>query len=274
MSDEEIKKVEDIVNGKIWEQIEVETSVSKMEDAVKAGAIAVFDEKYEDVVRVVKVGNFSMELCGGTHVSNTGNIGVFKILKESSPGAGMRRIEGVTLKGLLDRFSSHDNIISKLSTTMSVSEEDIVKRYEEMIERTKSLEKEIQKLKKGNVSSELDTIISSAKDVSGVKIVSHIFRDVDPGHLRDLSDSVRAKEQNSIVCFGSEYEGKALLLFAATKNSVEKGADCGKIIKEVSKHVEGGGGGRKDLAQAGGKSPVGLEKAISEGAKVAEKMVK
>ncbi len=274
MTEEEIRKVEEIVNKKIWENIPVETEVTKMEDAVKAGAIAVFDEKYEDIVRVVKVGDFSKELCGGTHVSNTGNIGVFKILKESSPGAGMRRIEGVTLKGLLDRFSSHDTIISRLSSTMSVSEEDIIRRYEEMVDRTKSLEKEIQKLKKGNVSSELDALISSARDVNGVKIVSHLFKDVDAGHLRDLSDNVRSKEQNSIVCFGSEYEGKALLLFAATKNSVERGADCGKIIKEVSKHVGGGGGGRKDLAQAGGKLPEGLEKAIGEGIKTAEKMVK
>ncbi len=274
MTKEEIMRVEEIVNEKIWENIRVETEITKMEDAVKAGAIAVFDEKYEDIVRVVKVGDFSRELCGGTHVSQTGNIGVFKILKESSPGAGMRRIEGVTLKGLLDRFSSHDNIISQLSSTMSVSEEDIVRRYEDMVERTKSLEKEIQKLKKGNISSELDAVISSARDVNGVKIVSHLFKDVNAGHLRDLSDSVRAKEQNSVVCFGSEYEGKALLLFAATKNSVERGADCGKLIKEVSKHVGGGGGGRRDLAQAGGKYPEGLEKAISEGVKAAEKMVK
>ena len=274
MSDDEIKEVEDIVNAKIWENIQVETDVMNIDDAMKSGATAVFDEKYEDKVRVITIAEFSKELCGGTHVQNTGQIGIFKILKESSPGAGMRRIEAATLKGILDRYNRYNDIVTSLTDSMKVTEENIILRINELFAQTKSLEKELIKMKKSDLSSGIDSIMEKAKEVNSIKIIGHVFNDIDANELRDLSDSIRSREQNSVVLFGSKYESKALLLFAATNNAVKNGIDCGKIIKGVSSIVGGGGGGRKDMAQAGGKSPDLLDKAIDEAVKTAISMVK
>ncbi len=189
MSDEEIEQIESMVNRKIWENIEVSTEVMDIKEAIGKGATAVFDEKYEDTVRVVNVPGFSMELCGGTHVSNTGKIGVFKILKESSPGAGVRRIEAVTLKGLLDRFMEHDRIVSALAEKVNVPETGLVKKVDEIITKTRALEKETEKLKKSSLSSDIDSIISSGEDFNGVKIISRIFTGLDANSLREISDS-------------------------------------------------------------------------------------
>ena len=273
MSDDEIEQIESMVNRKIWENIEVSTEVMNIKEAIGKGATAVFDEKYEDTVRVVNVPGFSMELCGGTHVSNTGKIGVFKILKESSPGAGVRRIEAVTLKGLLDRFMEHDRIISILAEKVNVPEAGLVKKVDEIITRTRSLEKETEKLKKSSLSSDIDSIISSGEDYNGVKIISRIFSGLDANSLREVSDAVRERVQNSLVCFGSDIDGKAMILYAATNKAVETGIDCGKLVKETAGIVGGGGGGRKDMAQAGGKSPENLKKAIDEAVKLGRAMI-
>lgn len=274
MTDKEIAAVEEMVNRKIWENIDVTTTVMNINDAVKMGAMAVFDEKYEETVRVVDVPGFSMELCGGTHVTNTGKIGLFKILKESSPGAGIRRIEAVTLKGLLDRFNELEGITSALTQSINIPESGLVKKVDEIVSRSKSLEKEMDKLKKASLSGDIDSIIASGKEVSGVKIIAKAFKDVDVNALRELSDSVRERVQNCVVIFGSDTEGKAMLLYAATSKAVEKGIDCGKLVKETVGIVGGGGGGRKDMAQAGGKDASGLQKAIDEAVKIAEGMIR
>ncbi len=273
MAADEIATVEEMVNRKIWENIEVTTSVMNINDAVKKGAMAVFDEKYEETVRVIDVPGFSMELCGGTHVTNTGKIGLFKILKESSPGAGIRRIEAVTLKGLLDRYNELEGITSALTASINIPESGLVKKVDEIISRSKSLEKEMDKLKKASLSGDIDSIIASGQDVSGVKIISRVFKDVDVNALRELSDSVRERVQNCVVIFGSDTDGKAMLLYAATSKAVEKGVDCGRLVKETVGIVGGGGGGRKDMAQAGGKDASGLHKAIDEAVKIASGMI-
>jgi alanyl-tRNA synthetase len=270
---DEISDIEAIVNHKIWENIPVTTDIMSYQDAVKTGAMAVFDEKYEDTVRVVSVRDFSKELCGGTHAAATGQIGLFKILREASPGAGMRRIEAVTLKGVLDRYNSHDEIISDLAKIVNVAEPAIVKRVEEIMKRSRMLEKEIERLKKDTISSNLDSIMADAAVVDGVTIVSHAFSGSGAEELRELSDEIRSKNRNTVVLFGSNTDGKALLLFAATNNAVKKGIDCGKIIKEVSRLVGGGGGGRKDMAQAGGKSPDRLDDAIKQAVSMARNMI-
>jgi len=272
LTDDELVKIESMVNEVIWENIDVTTAVMNINDAVKTGAMAVFDEKYEDTVRVIDVPGFSKELCGGTHVSNTGKIGLFKIIKESSPGAGVRRIEAVTLKGLLDRFNEQNRIVSELAGTINIPESGLVKKVDEIVAKSKSLEKEIDKMKKSSLTSDLDGIIASGKDVNGVKIISRVFKDMDVDTLRGLSDSIRERVQNSVVCFGSDIAGKAMLLYAATNKAVEKGIDCGKLVKETVVIVGGGGGGRKDMAQAGGKDAANLEKAVAEAVKLAEKM--
>jgi alanyl-tRNA synthetase len=274
MTDSEISAVEEMVNRKIWENIDVSTSVMNINDAVKMGAMAVFGEKYEDTVRVINVPGFSMELCGGTHVNNTGKIGLFKILKESSPGAGLRRIEAVTLKGLLDRFNELEGITSSLASNINIPETGLVKKVDEIISKNKSLEKEMEKLKKASLSSDIDSIINSGKDVSGVKIIAKVFKNIDVNALRELSDSVREKVQNCVVLFGSDTGGKAMLLYAATNKAVEKGIDCGRLVRDTVGMVGGGGGGRKDMAQAGGKDASALQRTIDEAVKIAGEMIK
>ncbi len=273
LSDSEISEVEKIVNEKIWEARAVTTEIMPLDKAVAKGAMAVFDEKYEDMVRVVSVPGFSMELCGGTHVDNTGRIGIFKILKEGSPGAGVRRIEAVTLKGVFEKFSRQTEIISNITKDMNIGVEDLPKKFADLIDRNNSLEKEIKKLKSANLASNVDSLLSDAAAVNGVKIVVREFEDLTADDLKNLSDLVRGKDPLSVTCFGSKADGKVLLLFAATKQAVEKGIDCGAMVKAASKIVGGGGGGKKDMAQAGGKSPEALPKALEEAVSMAKKAV-
>jgi len=273
LTPDEIKKVEAMVNRKIWENIPVTTTVMSYQDAVKTGAMAVFDEKYEDTVRVVSVGDYSRELCGGTHAAVTGQIGLFKILREASPGAGMRRIEAVTLRGVLERYNSQEETVSALATLVNVTESSLVKKVDEIVKRTRMLEKELEKLKKDSLANGLDSILAGAASIEGVTIVSRTFSGMEAEELRSLSDAIREKDQNAVVLFGSNNNDKALLLFAATNNAVKKGIDCGKIIKEAAPLVGGGGGGRKDMAQAGGKSPEGLTEAVNKAVDIAHDMV-
>ena len=273
LSQDEISGIEKTVNEKIWFNIPVNTKVMNLDDAVKSGAMAVFDEKYEDKVRVVTVEGYSSELCGGTHVSKTGEIGLIKIIKESSPGAGLRRIEAVTLKGAMERLANYENIVSEISGNLNVSENDIVKKIEDTSVKFKALEKELDKMKRSSLASGIDEMISKAVELNGVKIISSVFKDMDADSLRELTDKIRSKVQNSVVLFVSEIENKALFLFAATSQAVSKGADCGAVIREASKIAGGGGGGRKDMAQAGGKDPSKIDAAIKEAVSMTMKML-
>ncbi len=273
LNDDEVHDIEGIVNGKIWENLPVETTVTEIDKALSMGALAVFDEKYDEIVRVITIADFSMELCGGTHVDNTGKIGVFKILRESSPGAGMRRIEAVTLKGVLDRYNDQSKILSRISQLLNVPEGDITKKIDDLVERTNRLDKEIEKLRSKELVSNIDNLIENAITVNGTKIIFHTFNEVAVKDLRHLSDVIRSREKDSVVLFGSRVGGNALLLFAATKNAVDNGIDCGSIIKEVSKTADGSGGGKKDMAQAGGKKPEALGRVLEEAVKVARFMI-
>src|SRR5208337_999193 len=211
----------------------------------------------------------SKELCGGTHAAGTGQIGIFKILREASPGAGMRRIEAVTLKGVLDRYNALENMVSELVKIDNVTESGVVKRIDDLMKRSRALEKEIEKLKKESRSSGTDSLMSGMVEVNGIKIIPHIFNGMAAEEMREISDSIRSKEQNAVVLLGSGNQDSALLLFAATNGAVKKGIDCGRIIKEASSLIGGGGGGRKDMAQAGGKSAEGLEGAIARAVEIA-----
>ncbi len=273
LSEEEIAAVESLVNEKIWENIPVRTDIMPYQEAVKTGAMAVFDEKYGDTVRVISVANFSKELCGGTHARATGQIGLFKILREVSPGAGMRRIEAVTLKGVLDRYNSLERTVSELVKIANVSESGVIKRVDDLVKRNRALEKEVEKLKKDSLSSGMDELMSGAVEADGIKIIPHIFSNIAVDQLREISDSIRSREQNAVVLFGSGNGDSALLLFAATNSAVKKGIDCGRIIKETAPLIGGGGGGRKDMAQAGGKTAGGLAGAIERAVEVARGML-
>ncbi len=270
---EEIAEIERIVNDVIWVWQPVETVVRPLDEAVKMGAMAVFDEKYEDMVRVVSVKDFSMELCGGTHADNTGKLGVFKILREASPGAGMRRIEAVTLRGVLDRFGAQQEILSTIASELNATEQELARRVRDTMERARALEKQLEKMKTERHASNIDDILAHAIAVKGIDVIPFQPDGADVDELRRLADLVRSKMRNSVVCLGSEHEGKAILLCAATSTAVAKGIDCGAIIKKSAPLVDGGGGGRKDIAQAGGKSPAGLPQALKEAVETAKKMV-
>lgn len=274
MSPEQLSRVEALVNEKIWENISVSTADMKIEEALKTGAMAEFGEKYGEVVRVVSMGDFSKELCGGTHVDNTGKIGLFKIIKESSPGAGMRRIEGVTLKGVLERVDTQNQIVSALAQEFNAAEKDIVSKVLDLVAEHKALLKELQKTKAANLSSGIDDVIANAVDVSGIKVIAHSFKGAGADDLKALADTVRVKAPDSVVIFASESDGKVALLCAASKSAVDKGADAGAIIKKIAPIVGGGGGGRKDMAQAGGKDASGIEKALAEGIATAKGIIK
>ncbi|MBN1499353.1 MAG: alanine--tRNA ligase [Spirochaetes bacterium] len=274
MTPEQISEVESLVNRKIWEDLEVTTSEMKLEDALKTGAMAEFGEKYENSVRVIKCGDFSTELCGGTHVSSTGKIGLFKIMKESSPGAGMRRIEGITLKGLLDRFNNLDGIISESEKIMNVSEKDIISKVDDLIKTNLKLKKDISRIESASLASGMDDILAAGIEQNGFKIYAANLGNAKVNDMRDLSDKIREKDQNSIVLFASDTEGKAMLLCAATKKVVDNSkADCGAVIKEISQIVGGGGGGRRDMAQAGGKNSSELDKALKRGIEIIKGMI-
>ncbi len=273
LTKEEIDEIERLVNLKAWESIPVTTSIMDLETALKSGAMAEFGEKYEGTVRVVQVPGFSMELCGGTHLDNTGKIGVFKITREASPGAGLRRIEAITLKGVYERYNSQSSLIAELAALLNVTEGGMAKKIEDTLKRAGALEKELEKFRKESLTSDVDTMIGNAVETGGVKIIAQSFKGVAIDELRDLSDLIRSKVQESVVLFGSDVDEKALLLFAATNNAVKKGIDCGGIIKAASKILGGGGGGRKDMAQAGGKSPEKLDEALREATAAAQKMV-
>jgi alanyl-tRNA synthetase len=269
----EISEVEKLVNDQVWQNFAVLTETMNIDDATKSGAMAVFDEKYEDLVRVVSVGNFSKELCGGTHVQNSGNIGLFAIQKESSPGAGIRRIEAITLKGVLERYKELKQWQDQIINVSEVSALDCIAKIKELNEENKKFKKELEKIKKESLVSDIDNILSAAKQVNDVSIISYSLKDADIEQLKNLADALRSKLSNSVVLLGSVVEDKALLLYASTKSVIEKGIDCGKIMKETAKLVGGGGGGRPDMAQAGGKQADKIDDALNAASKLAEEVL-
>jgi alanyl-tRNA synthetase len=274
LSDDELSQVEERVNDVIWRALPVNTEVRGREEAVKMGAMAVFDEKYEDTVRVVSVPGVSMELCGGTHMDNTGKIGVFKIMREVSPGAGMRRIEAITLKGVIDRLKTSGTLVSSIMRDLNATEGDVLKKVSDLLERVRGLEKELEKTRAKNLTADLDAILAKAVEIKGTRIIVHCAPGADIDGLRALADAVRGRLQDSVVCLGSDSEAKPLLLCAATTPAVGKGIDCGAIIKKSSPFIGGGGGGRKDMAQAGGKDAKGISRALEEAMKAAQAMLK
>ncbi|BDR66667.1 alanine--tRNA ligase [Clostridium tetani] len=274
LTKEELKNVEKLVNKKIMEVIPVNTKVMNIEEAKESGAVALFDEKYDEKVRVVSLGDFSKELCGGTHVSNSGEIGLFKIISETGVAAGIRRIEGVTGFNALKYIEEKEALLEGLCEVLKCSNKDIINKATSQIEEIKNKEKEINNLKSKLASGSQDDILKNIKEVKGIKLVSGVLKDIDGGALRDLADKLRDKIQEGLVVLASVAEGKIQFVAMATKEAVAKGAHCGKIIKEVASIAGGGGGGRPDMAQAGGKNPEKAEEAIAKVEDILSSLVK
>lgn len=263
MTEEEIEKVEAIVNEQIAKSIDVETKVLAIEDAKKTGAKALFNEKYGDTVRVVCMGDFSKEFCGGTHVSNTGLINSFKIVSEAGVAAGVRRIEALTGNGVFAYYKDIEKKYNAICKAAKATPANVEEKIAHMQAEIKSLNSEIESLKNKAANEALGDVLNQAEDVNGVKFLAVKLNDVDMNELRNLSDDLKSKIGSGVVVLASAMgSDKVNLIVTATDDIVKAGVHAGNIIKSAAPCVGGGGGGRPNMAQAGGKNPAGIEKAF------------
>jgi len=260
---EELDAIETIANDYIRRNADVSTRVLPKEEAMKTGAAAVFDEKYSDNVRVVKMGDFSMELCGGTHVCRTGDIGALKVIGESAIAAGVRRIEAVTGAEAIKYFKAVESELKKAAGLLRANPMELADRIEKIQKHQKELEREIASLKSKLAAKDSVDLISKAKEIKGVNVLTAVVEAPDVKTLRDFGDKLRDKMHSGVILLGSEFEGKAMLLCMVTKDLASR-YHAGNIIKAVAPVVGGSGGGRPDMAQAGGPHPENLEKALAK----------
>ncbi len=267
---EELVRVESLVNEKIQEAIPVTTQVMGIEEAKKSGAMALFGEKYGENVRVVSMGDFSTELCGGTHVGNTGAITTFKILSESGVAAGVRRIEALTGNGVFAYYEKLEEEIGQVSRIMKTTPDSLTEKCEHLMAELKALQSENEALKSKAAKEALGDVMDQVALVKGVKLLAASVDGVDMNGLRELGDQLKDKLGEGVVVLASGQDGKVNLVAMATQEAMKKGAHAGNLIKGIASFVGGGGGGRPNMAQAGGKNPAGIPEAMKEAAAVLE----
>ena len=268
MTSEEIARTEKIVNSKITAALPVVTRVMSLEEAKKTGAMALFGEKYGESVRVVSMGDFSMELCGGTHVGNTAQIAVFKIVSESGVAAGVRRIEALTGSGVIAYYKQMEEKLLSAAKAVKTTPDTLVEKCEHLMAELKSLQSENEALKAKAAKEALGDVMNHVVEVKGVKLLASSVDNVDMNGLRDLGDSLKEKLGEGVVVLLSAKDGKVSMVAMATDGAIAKGAHAGNLIKGIAALVGGGGGGRPNMAQAGGKNPAGIPAAIAETEKV------
>jgi alanyl-tRNA synthetase len=274
MTKEEILKVEDIVNSQIQADIPVRTDIMSIDEAKKTGAMALFGEKYGESVRVVSMGDFSKELCGGTHVSGTGVIGTFKIVSETGVAAGTRRIEALTSVGAMNYYRELEEELINAAKAAKTDVHSLSARIEQLLSEVKELTNENKKLKDKMAKEAVGDVTSSAEDVAGVKVLAVDAADADMNSLRNLGDDLKSKLGDSVVVLASSSNGKVNLIAMATDEAVKRGAHAGNIIKGAAALVGGGGGGRPNMAQAGGKNPEGIKDALAKAVDLAKEQLK
>ena len=262
LSPDELRRVEDLVNSEIRENAAVETRVMALDQAKAAGAMSLFGEKYESDVRVLSIGDFSMELCGGTHVERAGDIGLFKITGESGVAAGVRRVEALTGRGAYEWVVHTDQVLRDIAAMLRGSREDVDEKVRELVERSRRLEKEVQQLKSKLASGHGGDLSTSAKDVGGVKVLAAQIDGADVRSLRDAMDGLKSKLGSSVIVLASVQEGKVLLVAGVSDDLVAR-IKAGEIAGLVAAKVGGRGGGRADFAQAGGTQPENLASALA-----------
>ena len=274
MTAEEIKKVEAIVNEKIAEDLPVETKVMSLEEAKKTGAMALFGEKYGDTVRVVMIGDFSRELCGGTHVGHTGDIASFKILSESGVAAGIRRIEALTGRNVTAYYQEMEEKLAETARILKTTPASLTERAEHLMAELKALQSENESLKSKAAKEALGDVMDQVVEVNGVKLLATKVSGVDMNGLRELGDQLKTKIAEGVVVLMSDLDGKVNMVAMATDGAMKKGAHAGNLIKGIAALVGGGGGGRPNMAQAGGKNPAGIDEAIKKSAEVLKEQIK
>lgn len=270
MTPEEIRRVEEIVNEQIMNCLPVKAENMPIEEARKTGAAALFGEKYGDIVRVVSMGEFSKEFCGGTHVENTGVITAFKIVSETGVAAGVRRIEGLTSQGLMEYYNRLESRLSEVSKLMKAKPDQLTERISHLLAENKALKSEIESLKSRQAQDAMGDVMNQVTEVKGVKVLAAKVEGVDMNGLRDLGDQLKGQLKEGVVVLASSSGGKVSLMAMATEEAVSRGAHAGNLIREIASLVGGGGGGRPNMAQAGGKNPDGIDAAVAKVKEVLE----
>ena len=271
ISDEDLRTVEDIVNGEILKFTDVETKVLPIEEAKKLGAMMLFGEKYGDKVRVVDVPDFSLEFCGGTHVANIGQIGSMRIISESGVAAGVRRIEAITGSMVGIELAKQQELVSEVSGVLKTTPAALLKKAENLAEENRALKKELEELRKAGMNSGIADLLASAKEISGARLITKTFENASIDDLRTLSDSIKSTEKGVVMVFASVNGEKATLMVSVTDDLVEKGYHAGNMIKQIAKAAGGGGGGKADMAQAGAKDISKLPDAFALAEKLMER---
>ena len=274
MTPEELKRTEDLVNQEIQASLPVITQVMSLEEAKKTGAMALFGEKYGEKVRVVKMGDFSTELCGGTHVENTSSIASFKIISEAGIAAGVRRIEALTSQGLIRHYEEVERELSEAAKAAKATPASLTAKIESLLAEIKALSSENEKLKSRLANEAVGDVADQVKEVNGVKVLAVQVEGVDMNGLRNLGDQMKEKLGDGVVVIASVVDGKVNLMASATEGAQKKGAHAGNLIKAIAGLVGGGGGGRPGMAQAGGKNPAGIPEALKKALETVEEQTR
>jgi alanyl-tRNA synthetase len=262
VSPDELRRVEELVNAAVRDNAPAETRVMALDDAVAAGAMSLFGEKYESDVRVLTIGDFSMELCGGTHVERAGDIGFFKIISESGVAAGVRRIEAVTGQAAFEWVARTDQVLRDVAFMLRGSREDVDEKVRELVERSRRLEKDIQQLKSKLASGQSGDLSIQAKEVGGIKVLAAQVDGADAKSLRDSLDQLKDKLGSSVIVLATVKDGKVVLVAGVSADLLAQ-FKAGDIVGAVAAQVGGRGGGRADFAQAGGTQPENLSSALA-----------
>ena len=257
-----LKEIEKRVNEAILADYMVRTDILNIEEAKKSGATALFDEKYQEKVRVVSVGDFSKELCGGTHIDETAKIGLFKIVSEGSIASGIRRIEAITGRAAINYLRELDNLTDELSISMKTTKDELLNKVNMLKKEAKDKDKEIQKLNNELLRGNISEILDKYEEINGIKLFALSLKDKDANTLREIADRIKDKNESCAVILASDLGDKVLFVSAVTKDLVERGVHAGNMVKEAAVIAGGGGGGRPDFAQAGGKNPGKIDEAI------------
>lgn len=270
MTEDEIRKVEEIVNDQIALALPVVTQVMGLDEAKKTGAMALFGEKYGESVRVVKMGDFSVELCGGTHVSNTGEVAAFKIISEAGVASGVRRIEALTSKEVFAYYDRMEQQLLEAAELAKAAPAALTEKISHLLAEIKELRSENESLKSKAAKDAMGNIADKTQKIGNISFLAAALSDVDMNGLRELGDDLKKKMEDSVIVLASEKDGKVTLLAMATDGAMKQGAHAGNLIKGIAGLVGGGGGGRANMAQAGGKNSAGIEAALAEAKKVLE----
>lgn len=274
MTEEEISKVQDLVNEQIQKNAPVDTKIMNIDEAKRSGAMALFGEKYEEDVRVVSMGDFSKELCGGTHVSSTGQIGAFKIISEAGVAAGVRRIEALTGKGVFAYYEKLEKTLNGLAKKLKSKPSDLEDRIDGLQSEVKSLQGELDSLKSKMAKEAIKDVTSQVKEVNGLKVLALAVEEIDMNGLRDMGDQLKEKLGEGLVLLASSLNDKVNLVAFATEGAVKRGAHAGNLIKQIAPIVGGGGGGRPNMAQAGGKDSSKIPQAVEAVYEILQSQIK